>query len=412
MLEFADIPYRFVPPCPNPLLISLAQFVIGKFALPGKNHLVKEIEIRGSRALLEARQKNCRFVILPNHSTHSDPQVMGEVCRRLSIRPSFMAAYDVFARSRLQSWLMQRTGAFSVDRDGSDRKSMKCATEVVIDGKYPLILFPEGNVYLCNDQVTPFAEGASYIALRAQKTLGADIPVFAVPVSMKYTFLEDIRQRLRESLDEIAGQFDTKLDPEADFAEELKRISTTALRHFLTQRGYLPPDGTATVDEQVAEAAEQLIVALEAKINLQPGRDSGLTGRIRRIRAAVHAVRTDDSREVDHRAAVHWADEAILALRILGYQGGYMASQPTLDRVAETVARLREDVHSRLFPPDGKRRCIVEIGTPLDLRDRLEPFHSKARQAIGDLTRDCEAAVQSGLDAINAGNDSVGARLF
>ena len=412
MLEFTDIPYRFVPPRPNPLLISLAQFVIGKFALPGKNHLVRDVEIRGSHALLEARQKDSRFILLPNHSTHSDPQVMGEVCRRLSIRPSFMAAYDVFARSRLQSWFMQRTGAFSVDRDGSDRKSMKCATDVIIAGKYPLILFPEGNVYLCNDEVTPFAEGASYIALRAQKALGVDTPVFAVPVSMKYTFLEDVRQRLRDSVNEIASRFNTELDPASKFAEELKRVSTTALGHFLTQRGYAPPDGTATVDEQVTQAAEQLIVALETKINLPPVRNSGLTSRIRRIRAAVHAVRIDQEREVDHRAAVHWADEAILALRILGYQGGYMAGQPTLDRVAETVARLREDVYSQLFPPDGIRRCIVQIGTPMDLRERLEPFQDKARHTIADLTRDCEMAVQSGLNEINSGNETPGTELF
>ena len=89
-----------------------------------------------------------------------------------------------------------------------------------------------------------------------------------------------------------------------------------------------------------------------------------------------------------------------------------MASNPTLDRVAETVARLQEDVHSRIFPPAGKRRCIVQLGTPLDLRERLESFRSGARQTIADLTRDCEAAVQSGIDEINAGNEAPGAGLF
>ena len=412
MLEFTDIPYRFVPPRPNTFLISLAQFVIGRFALPGKRHLVKQIELHGTEAFQKVRENNARLVLLPNHSTHSDPQVMSEVCRRLSIRPSFMAAYDVFARGRIQSWLMQRTGAFSVDRDGSDRKSMKCATDVVTEGSYPLILFPEGNVYLCNDQVTPFAEGASYIALRAQKTLGTDAPVFVVPVSMKYTYLEDIRGQLRQSMDDLASHFGTQLDPGTDFCEELKRVSTTALSRFLTQRGHLPPEDTASVDDQVAHAAEQLLASLEAKMNLQPAGESDHTSRIRRIRATVHAVRTDPEREIDHRAASHWADEAILALRVLGYRGGYMARHPTLDRVAETVARLREDVHSRLFPPDGERRCIVKFGTPLDLRERLEPFEAKARRAISDLTHDCEAAVQSGLDEINAENNSPGAELF
>ncbi len=412
MLEFKDLPYQFVPPKPNPFLISLTQWIIGKVALPSKRHLIEELEIRGQDTFRQSCGKDAHILLLPNHSTHSDPEVMSEVTRRLGIQPSFMAAYDVFARSRIQSWIMQRTGAFSVDREGSDRKSMKCATDVLIEGKHPLILFPEGNVYFCNDEVAPFAEGASYIALSAQKKLGESHPVYAVPVSMKFTYIEDIRDQLRSSLDELARRFETELDPEADFGLELLRISTTALQRFLRQRGYSSSKQASSVDEQIHNAAEQIINSLEEKIEIQSKPGSSLTDRIRRVRATIHGIRIDPDREVDHPAATLWADEAILALRILGYQGGYMATKPTLDRVAETVARLREDVHSLTFPPAGKRRCIVQLGNPIDLRERLEPFRSKARQTIAGLTRDCEAAVQSGIDDINASNDALGAQLF
>lgn len=412
MLEFKDLPYRFVPPKPNPFLISLSQWVIGKFALPSKRHLIQELEIRGKEIFQESCGRDANILLLPNHSTHSDPQVMSEVTRRLGLQPSFMAAYDVFARSRVQAWIMQRTGAFSVDREGSDRKSMKCATEVLVRGKHPLIVFPEGNVYFCNDQVAPFAEGASYIALSAQKKLGENHPVYAVPVSMKFTYVEDVREQLRSSLDELARRFETKLDSKVEFGLELLRISTTALERFLRQRGYSSSKQTATVDEQIHNAAEQIITSLEEKIDIKSKPGSSLTDRVRRIRATIHGIRIDPAREVDHPAAALWADEAILALRILGYQGGYMASNPTLDRVAETVARLREDVHSLTFPPAGKRRCIVQLGNPIDLRERLEAFRSKARQTISGLTQDCEAAVQSGIDDINASNEALGAQLF
>jgi len=412
MLEFKDLPYRFVPPKPNPFLISLTQWVMGKVALPSKRHLIEELEIRGQDTFRQSCGKDAHILLLPNHSTHSDPQVMSEVTRRLGIQPSFMAAYDVFARSRIQSWIMQRSGAFSVDREGSDRKSMKCATDVLIEGKHPLILFPEGNVYFCNDEVAPFAEGASYIALSAQKKLGESHPVYAVPVSMKFTYIEDIRDQLRSSLDELARRFETELDPEADFGLELLRISTTALQRFLRQRGYSSSKQASSVDEQIHNAAEQIINSLEEKIEIQSKPGSSLTDRIRRVRATIHGIRIDPDREVDHPAAALWADEAILALRILGYQGGYMATKPTLDRVAETVARLREDVHSLTFPPAGKRRCIVQLGTPIDLRERLGSFQSQARQTIAALTRDCESAVQEGINSINSTNETPGAALF
>lgn len=412
MLEFKDLPYRFVPPKPSPVLISLAQLVIGKIALPGKRHLISDLEIRGEDTFRQSCGKDAHLLLLPNHSTHSDPEVMSEVTRRLGIRPSFMAAYDVFARGRVQAWIMQRTGAFSVDREGSDRKSMKCATNVLVEGRYPLIVFPEGNVYFCNDQVAPFAEGSSYIAMSAQKKLGMNNPVYVVPVSMKFTYLEDVRDHLRSSIRKIARRFETELDAEAEFGRELSRISTTALQRFLRQRGYSSSRKTESVDEQINNAAEQIIASLEEKIEISSKAESSLTDRIRRVRAAIHGIRIDPGREVDHPAAALWADEAMLALRILGYKGGYMASNPTLDRVAETVARLQEDVHSEIFPPFGTRRCVVQLGAPLDLREWLEPFQSAARQTITQLTRDCEAAVQAGIDEINTGNEAPGAELF
>ena len=221
-----------------------------------------------------------------------------------------------------------------------------------------------------------------------------------------------MREILKQIVDDLARQFDTELDCNADFGSELRRISTTALNRFLGQRGYTSPDQAATVDDQIHYAAGQIITALEGKMDLNVPPDVDQTGRIRRIRAAVHAVRTDPDREVDHPAASHWADEAMLALRILGYRGGYMAINPTLDRIAETVARLQEDVQSRIFRPVGSRRCIVQIGTPIDLRERLEPFQAQARETIADLTRDCEAAVQGGINSINASNEAPGAALF
>lgn len=413
MLDFADLPYEFVPPKPSGLIIALAQFYNRRFGLPGKNHLVSKVELRGAERFEKARQEEgARFVLLPNHSTHSDPQIMTEVCRRLKVEPAFMAAYDVFARGKINSWIMQRFGAFSVDREGSDRKSMKCAARILDEGEYPLVLFPEGNVYLCNDHVTPFAEGASYIALRAQKALGESAPVYAVPVSIKFTFVEDVREKVLEELDEIAALFKSKLDRDASVTDEIKRISLRALSHFLRQRGYLPSEGDLLADRQIEDAVGQILTSLESKMDLRLGKVEDMTDRVRKIRAAIHSVRTDPEREVDHRAASHWADEAMLALRILGYHGGYTADDPTLDRVTETIARLREDVFSKMVPPDGRRHCMVQLGTPIDLRGHLESFRKRARGTIEEVTAACEKSVQAGIDEMNASNKELGGTPF
>ena len=46
---------------------------------------------------------------------------------------------------------MQRSGSFSVDREGSDRKAMSTAIEVVKETG-ALTILPEGNVYFTNDR--------------------------------------------------------------------------------------------------------------------------------------------------------------------------------------------------------------------------------------------------------------------
>ena len=188
---------------------------------------------------METRSDNkARYVIVCNHPTHSDPQVVNEICRRMNIRPAFMAAYDVFARSKITSWVMQRVGAFSVDREASDRKAMKCAGEILDQGKYPLVIFPEGNVYLCNDRVMPFAEGAAFIALRAQMKLDNDHPVYAIPISLKYTHIEDVREKVTHKLKSIAKKFGSDLSKEEPIIDEITRVSILTLSEHLKDHEY------------------------------------------------------------------------------------------------------------------------------------------------------------------------------
>lgn len=413
MLEYSDLPYQFLPPKPNRLVMALAQMITPSIILPGKNHRLDATGITDAELFLEARRhKGARFVFLPNHPTHSDPQVMMEVCRQLQVKPAFMAAYDVFARGKLASWLMQRIGAFSVDREGSDRKSMKCATEILTAGEYPLVIFPEGNVYLCNDRVTPFAEGAAFIALRAQKELGSEIPVFAVPVSLKYSYIEDVREKILTNLAEIAGIFGDSLDRDAPVMEELKRISISALAYYLKEHGHLPPESDLLTDDLIRNAADQLIESLEQKMELSTRDGDELTARIRKIRATIHSIRCDPDRHAEHDTVSVYADEAMLALRILGYLGGYSTANPTLDRVAETITRLREDVTSKNAPPDGRRKASIKIGKPIDLREYLEKFQGKARDAITELTDSCENTVQAGINELNKNNTLPGSMPF
>ncbi|HCK71932.1 MAG TPA: glycerol acyltransferase, partial [Planctomycetaceae bacterium] len=50
-------------------------------------------------------------------------------------------------QGKIGQWLLQKHGAFSIDREGTDMEAMKTAQNILQEKKYPLVIFPEGEVY-------------------------------------------------------------------------------------------------------------------------------------------------------------------------------------------------------------------------------------------------------------------------
>lgn len=416
MLDFCDAPYQFFPARPSVAVMALCRFCNARFGLPGRNHRIRQTRLSGATEAVRAiEERGERILYVPNHSTHSDPQLMTEAHRQLGTPSCFMAAYDVFLRGKFHAWVMQRAGAFSVDREGSDRKAMAEALSVLKAGRFALTIFPEGNVYMMNDRVTPFLEGAAFLALKAQKELGAGRPIHVVPVSIKVTHVTDVRPAVKAKLGSLAATSGETFDPEADPVGELTRIGRHLLAKNLRQRGFIGRQenlGAAHLTEALRDGADRIVSGLEDKMDLTPKPGDDLTTRVRKIRAEIHQIRTDPARETEHRVASSWADEAILALRILGYGNPYLALNPTLDRFSETVEKLSEDLLGRWDLPVAPRDALIRIGEPIHLPRWVEENEKggKSRQSVNALTAAMEAAVQAGLDAINAENTREGSR--
>ena len=99
-----------------------------------------------------------------------------------------------FQQSFIGQHILRWHGCFSVDREGTDMKAFRQATEVLQNSPHPLVIFPEGEVYHLNERTTPFREGAAAIALSAAKRAKRD--VVCVPCAIKYEYLEDPRPNL------------------------------------------------------------------------------------------------------------------------------------------------------------------------------------------------------------------------
>lgn len=410
MLDFCDEPYRDYPPKD----FASWRWVLGwynrKRFLP-KAKRIAELTVHGAETLAQARQPGDRIVLMPNHPTHADAAIMLEAARRAELTTQMMAAYDVFLRSRLDAFIMRRLGAFSVDREGSDPRAMKTALGVLEKGKHALVVFPEGNVYLEGDRVTPFSEGAAFLALRAAHQLKEQgHRVLAVPVSIKATHLTDCKAMVASRLERLAEAVQVELPSDATPVQAMRLIGVSLLHRNLKLRGLDTPEAD-DFHTLISHAGGVVMDKLEAKLDVTPKPDTPLTDRVRKARQVIHEVRTDPERVADHAAAATWADEAMLALRLASYSDRYAASHPTLDRIEETSEKLAEDIHREMMPPMVDRAAYVRFNEPIPLCDFVAEKRA-GRKQVRELTSRCESAVQRGVDLLNQANAHPGGALW
>ena len=100
-------------------------------------------------------------------------------------------------------------GAFSVLREGNDRKSLEAAIDILVAAKRPLIVFPEGALTKHNDIIKEMMDGPTFLARQAGKRLkkkGGNREVVIHPVAIRYSFLGDVDESLAPTLDELEAR--------------------------------------------------------------------------------------------------------------------------------------------------------------------------------------------------------------
>ncbi|MEO2036309.1 MAG: 1-acyl-sn-glycerol-3-phosphate acyltransferase, partial [Planctomycetaceae bacterium] len=138
----ADSAYEFIPPhhgnmWPRVLNILTPHFLNSRYG-------VTQVEVRGAETLRSLQREGHSILLTPNHSRMADPVVLLQMARRLKQALFIMASSHLFRGNRVMSFTMRRVGAFSVYREGVDRKAVQTAIEILTHGKRPLVIFPEG----------------------------------------------------------------------------------------------------------------------------------------------------------------------------------------------------------------------------------------------------------------------------
>jgi 1-acyl-sn-glycerol-3-phosphate acyltransferase len=353
-----------------------------------------EVEVRDVAHLRDAIGAGQGVMITPNHSGHADPYIMYHVADEVDRPFYFLTAWQVFQqRTRLGQRILQHHGCFSIDREGTDLKAFRQATDVLEQGQHPLVVFPEGEVYHINERVTPFRQGAAAIALSAARK--AKKPVTCVPCGIKYQYIDDPTPKLVELMDRLEQEIFWRPRPDLPLHERIYRFAEGAMA--LKELEFLGRTATGSLVERTDVLAKHILSSIEARYRLDTKADS-IPERVKALRGhALKKLSELPAGDAARRPYEHDLDDVFLVVQLYSYPGDYVAERPTIERMAETLDKFEEDVLG-VFSASirGRRRAIVSFGEPI----MVSAEKGKSKSDVPDLTRSLEISVQRQLDGI------------
>ncbi len=364
-----DLPYTFRPPKLQSWLRPLG-LALNRAVHLSRKYRIGKIEAEGFQRVRELNEAGHAVLLAPNHSDHSDPHVVMELAARHGMRAIFMAAREIFEVSPTASWALQGMGVFSVDRDGPDLSAIKTAITLLETGADPLVIFPEGEIYHHHRRLDPLNEGVASILLKVAVRLPVKKSAFLVPVGLRFFHDPAVEATFRERLSRLEDRIGWTPKPLMPVDERILRLGTGILA--LKETEYLGYSGTGSVHERLFHLCESLLTLVEsryprdAKAVTPPERVRALRYRIRR--RLLDAERPPSP--ADKETLLDDLDRVFTALQAHSYIGDYLLADPTLDRRAETLLKLEEDLLG--FPTyPVARTARVTAGEPIPVSEML-----------------------------------------
>jgi Acyltransferase len=364
-----DLPYTFRPVRLQNWLRPLG-LAINRTVYLSRKFRITRIEAEGFQHVRQLSEAGHAVLLAPNHSDHSDPHVIMELMARHGMRTIFMAAREIFEVHALASWALQSMGVFSVDRDGPDLSAIKTAISLLGSGGDPLVIFPEGEIYHHHRRVDPLNEGVASILLKVASRLPATKSAFLVPVGLRFFHDPSVEATFAGRLSKLEDRIGWTPKPAMPVNERIHRLGTGILA--LKETEYLGYAGSGDVQHRLNQLCETLLTQVEKSYPLDaravtpPERVRALRYRIRRRLLDTESPPSTEAKN----ELLDDLDRVFTALQAHSYIGDYLLADPTLDRRAETVLKLEEDLFG--FPTyPVNRTAHVIAGAPIQVSEML-----------------------------------------
>ncbi|BCX46364.1 phosphate acyltransferases [Haloferula helveola] len=378
-----DLPYTFRPPKVRWWVRPFLQWANRRLLLE-KKYRIGSIDERGFGKVKELVDAGDAVLLAPNHADHSDPHLMMEIGSRHRMPLHFMGAREIFEVSSRASWALQSMGVFSVDRDGPDLSAIKTAIGLLADG-VPLVVYPEGEIYHHHERLDPLHEGVASILLKAAGRLSDGRKAWLVPVGMRFHHDPAVESTFVGRLNRLEDRIGWTPRPSMPTRDRTIRLGTGLLG--LKEIEFLGEAIRGELQDRLCGLCERLLGEVEER----HGRDPKAGTPPERVRALRYRLRRRllDEKEPalgEARAALlDDLDRVFTALQAHSYVGDYLLAEPTVDRHAETIMKLEEDLFG--FPTyPTERRAAVAADDPICVSDLIESGELTKKEGAGVLT--------------------------
>lgn len=375
-LIVTDSSYTFVPPHKG----SIWPRILSRFAMRivRRKYLIDDIEVQGTEKLAPLLKNGDGILLAPNHCRMSDALLLQALSRELR-QPFFvMASSHLFRGSAVLKWALRRIGAFSVYREGVDRQAIDTGTEILAEGKRPLVIFPEGALSQANERLNALMEGVSFIARTAARKIAkqesTNRRIYVVPVAIRYLFRGELTSTVNPLLEQIEKRLSWRPHTELPLVDRIYKIGNALMG--LKEIEYLGNPQPGDISERLQRLIDTLLNPLEEEW-LNGRTDDSVINRVKELRKAIvpDMIEKEDSEpmpqpELDRR----WRqlEDLSLAQSLSLFPKEYVASRPSADRILETVVRMTEALSGEELAY-GPTSAIIQVGEPLAVaakRDR------------------------------------------
>lgn len=394
-------PYEFVPPVESDWWCWFIRFQM--YGYLRKTFNVHTFDCRHEERLKASLAEGKSVILAPNHTRLSDPIVLGVLSEKVGTELFAMASWHLFKEGWYQRFMIRRMGAFSVYREGPDRQSVNQAIDILVAGRRPLIIFPEGAVSRHNDLVMEMMDGPAFIArMAAKKREKEGLPSVVIhPVAIRYRFDGDLEAAVLPELERFEKSFSWQPQSHLPMVDRIAKIAKALLT--LKEVEYLG----AAKEGDPHERAERLIVEvlhrLEDKWGTR-GQEKGLVSRVKAIRAAILPdliAKKVSGEEREER----WRDLAAVYYlqQIAHYPPGYIGGENKFpERIIETVERMHEDFEDRI-DYKGPMHCTMAVGEAIEVETKRDKTNKGPDPAMQETHRQLQAMLDELVEERRAG---------